>query len=215
MDQVSGDIVFKVLLFVVVSLYLGLMYVMVVVNEKMLVWIECYVKVLNYFGKLLVVIVLDNVFMVIYWLRKYLGYWMVIDCYVVFVDYYGVMIVLIWFGRLCDKVVVECVVKIVYIKIFGYFSNEVFYSFDEFNEVIVCCFVDINSVMMWFDGLIWCMCFDKEEVLMMWDLLLMLFMEVFYKWFKVDCNWYIICDYQYYLVLFQLVGELVIVRFIL
>ncbi len=38
------------------------------------------------------------------------------------------------------------------------------------------------------------------------------FTEVSYKRLKVDRNWHIACDYQYYSVPFQLVGESVTVR---
>lgn len=38
------------------------------------------------------------------------------------------------------------------------------------------------------------------------------FTEVYYKRLKVDRNWHITCDYQYYSVPFQLVGEAVTVR---
>ncbi|MGX9130937.1 Mu transposase domain-containing protein, partial [Corynebacterium striatum] len=102
--------------------------------------------------------------------------------------------------------------KIAYTKILGYFSDEVFYNLDELNEAIACRLADINSAMTRPDGSTRRMRFDKEEAPMMRDLPPTPFTEVSYKRLKVDRNWHITCDYQYYSVPFQLVGESVTVR---
>lgn len=137
---------------------------------------------------------------------------MVTDRYAAFADYYGVTIVPTRPGRPRDKAAVERAVKIAYTKILGYFSNEVFYSLDELNEAIACRLADINSAMTRPDGTTRHMRFDKEEAPMMRDLPATPFTEVSYKRLKVDRNWHITCDYQYYSVPFQLVGESVTVR---
>ena len=114
-----------------------------------------------------------------------------------------------WAG---DKVPVERAVKIAYTKILGYFSDEVFYNLDELNEAIADRLADINSAMTRADGTTRRMRFEQEEAPVMRDLPPTPFTEVSYKRLKVDRNWHITCDYQYYSVPFQLVGEAVTVR---
>ncbi|MFR9850435.1 Mu transposase domain-containing protein, partial [Corynebacterium striatum] len=137
---------------------------------------------------------------------------MVTDRYAAFADYYGVTIVPTRPGRPRDKAAVERAVKIAYTKILGYFSDEVFYNLDELNEAIACRLADINSAMTRPDGSTRRMRFEQEEAPMMRDLPPTPFTEVSYKRLKVDRNWHITCDYQYYSVPFQLVGESVTVR---
>ena len=62
------------------------------------------------------------------------------------------------------------------------------------------------------DGTTRRMRFEQEEAPVMRDLPPTPFTEVSYKRCKVDRNWHITCDYQYYSVPFQLVGEAVTVR---
>ena len=211
-DQASGDIAFKASLFVAVCPYSGLMYVTAAANEKMPAWIECHVKALNYLGKLPAVIVPDNASTATYRPRKHSGYRMVTDRYAAFADYYGVTIVPTRPGRPRDKAAVERAVKIAYTKILGYFSDEVFYNLDELNEAIADRLADINSAMTRADGTTRSMRFEQEEAPVMRDLPPTPFTEVSYKRLKVDRNWHITCDYQYYSVPFQLVGESVTVR---
>jgi len=211
-DQASGDTAFKASLFVAVCPYSGLMYVTAAANEKMPAWIECHVKALNYLGKLPAVIVPDNASTATYRPRKHSGYRMVTDRYAAFADYYGVTIVPTRPGRPRDKAAVERAVKIAYTKILGYFSDEVFYNLDELNEAIADRLADINSAMTRADGTTRRMRFEQEEVPVMRDLPPTPFTEVSYKRCKVDRNWHITCDYQYYSVPFQLVGEAVTVR---
>ena len=137
---------------------------------------------------------------------------MVTDRYAAFADYYGVTIVPTRPGRPRDKAAVERAVKIAYTKILGYFSDEVFYSLDELNEAITERLEDINSIMLRADGTTRRMRFNQEEAPVMRDLPPTPFTEVSYKRCKVDRNWHITCDYQYYSVPFQLVGESVTVR---
>ena len=211
-DQASGDTVFKASLFVAVSPYSGLMYVTAAANEKMPAWIECHVKALNYLGKVPAIIVPDNASTATYRPKKTSTYRIVTDRYAAFADYYGVTIVPTRPGRPRDKAAVERAVKIAYTKILGYFSNEVFYSLVELNEAIAERLVDINGAMTRPDGSTRQMRFDKEEAPMMRDLPPTPFTEVSYKRLKVDRNWHITCDYQYYSVPFQLVEESVTVR---
>ena len=212
LDQASGDIAFKASLFVAVSPYSGLMYVTAAANEKMPAWIECHVKALNYLGKIPAVIVPDNASTATYRPKKHSGYRMVTDRYSAFADYYGVTIVPTRPGRPRDKAAVERAVKIAYTKILGYFSDEVFYSLDELNEAITERLEDINNITLRADGTTRRMRFEQEEAPMMRDLPPTPFTEVSYKRCKVDRNWHITCDYQYYSVPFQLVGESVTVR---
>ena len=211
-DQASGDTAFKASLFVAVCPYSGLMYVTAAANEKMPAWIACHVKALNYLGKLPAVIVPDNASTATYRPRKHSGYRMVTDRYAAFADYYGVTIVPTRPGRPRDKAAVERAVKIAYTKILGYFSDEVFYNLDELNEAIADRLADINSAMTRADGTTRRMRFEQEEAPVMRDLPPTPFTEVSYKRCKVDRNWHITCDYQYYSVPFQLVGEAVTVR---
>ena len=188
------------------------MYVTAAANEKMPAWIACHVKALNYLGKLPAVIVPDNASTATYRPRKHSGYRMVTDRYAAFADYYGVTIVPTRPGRPRDKAAVERAVKIAYTKILGYFSDEVFYNLDELNEAIADRLADINSAMTRADGTTRRMRFEQEEAPVMRDLPPTPFTEVSYKRCKVDRNWHITCDYQYYSVPFQLVGEAVTVR---
>ena len=59
-DRASGDVALKASLFVAVSPYSGLMYVVAAANEKMPAWIDCHVKTLEFYGKIPAVIVPDN-----------------------------------------------------------------------------------------------------------------------------------------------------------
>ncbi|MDK6538338.1 IS21 family transposase, partial [Escherichia coli] len=113
-------------------------------------------------------------------------------------DYYGVTIVPTRPGRPRDKAAVERAVKIAYTKILGYFSDEVFYNLDELNEAIADRLADINSAMTRADGTTRRMRFEQEEAPVMRDLPPTPFTEVSYKRCKVDRNWHITCDYQYY-----------------
>ena len=137
---------------------------------------------------------------------------MVTDRYAAFADYYGITIVPTRPGRPRDKAAGERAVKIAYTKILGYFSDEVFYNLDELDEAIADRLADINSAMTRADGTTRRMRFEQEEAPMMRDLPPTPFTEVSYKRCKVDRNWHITCDYQYYSVPFQLVGESVTVR---
>ena len=79
-------------------------------------------------------------------------------------------------------------------------------------EAIADRLADINSAMTRADGTTRRMRFEQEEAPVMRDLPPTPFTEVYYKRLKVDRNWHITCDYQYYSVPFQLVGEAVTVR---
>lgn len=138
---------------------------------------------------------------------------MVTDRYAAFADYYGVTIVPTRPGKPRDKAAVERAVKIAYTKILGYFSDEVFYSLDELNDAIEEeRLADINSSMTRACGTTRRMRFDEEEAPMMRDLPPTPCTEVSYTRLKVDRNWHITCDYQYYSVPYQLVGKAVTVR---
>lgn len=211
-DRASGDVALKASLFVAVSPYSGLMYVVAAANEKMPAWIDCHVKTLEFFGKIPAVIVPDNAATATFRPKKHATYRMITDRYAAFADYYGITIVPTRPGRPRDKAAVERAVKIAYTKILGYFSDEVFYSLDELNDAIEERLADINCSMTRADGTTRRTRFDEEEAPMMRDLPPTPFTEVSYKRLKVDRNWHITCDYQYYSVPYQLVGKAVTVR---
>ncbi|WIM71782.1 hypothetical protein QP028_08985 [Corynebacterium suedekumii] len=96
--------------------------------------------------------------------------------------------------------------QIAYTRILGYFHGEQFYTLDELNEAIADRLADINDVMARPDGSTRRQRFDQDEVPMMRDLPDLAFTEVSWRSVKVDRNWHISCDYQYYSVPFHLVG---------
>lgn len=87
-----------------------------------------------------------------------------------------------------------------------------FYSLDQLNEAIASRVEDINTVMTRPDGTTRRQRFDADEVPLMRPLPDMAFTEVSWRQAKVDRNWHITCDYQYYSVPFRLVGTTVRVR---
>lgn len=192
--------------------YSGLLFVTAAANEKMPAWIDCHVKALNYVGKLPGVIVPDNASTATYRPKKNSTYRMVTDRYQALADYYQVTIVPTRAGKPRDKAAVERAVKIVYTRILGYFDKEVFYSLDQLNEAIADRVEDINTMMRKADGSTRRERFDEEEAVVMRDLPSTPFTEVSYKRLKVDRNWHITCDYQYYSVPYQLVGKTVTAR---
>lgn len=101
----------------------------------------------------------------------------------------------------------ERAVQLVYTRILGYFDGMTFYSLDELNETIAQRVDDINMNMPRPDGLTRRELFDADEAPMMRDLPDTPFTEVSWRAVKVDRNWHICCDYQYYSVPFQYIGK--------
>lgn len=137
---------------------------------------------------------------------------MVTDRYADFAAYYGITVVPTRPGKPRDKAAVERAVKIAYTKILGYFDEDVFYSLDELNEAIAVRIEDINTVMTRADGTTRRQRFDDEEAPMMRDLPPTPFTQVEWKRLKVDRNWHVTCDYQYYSVPFRFVGQTLTAR---
>lgn len=106
----------------------------------------------------------------------------------------------------------ERAVQIAYSRILGYFEGEVFYSLDHLNEAIAARVADINTMMKRPDGTTRHQRFDTDEAPLMRTLPDTAFTEVSWRQAKVDRNWHITCDYQYYSVPFRLVGTTVRVR---
>lgn len=106
----------------------------------------------------------------------------------------------------------ERAVSIAYSKILGYFDGVVFYTIDELNEAISDRIVDINEVMTRPDGTTRRERFEREEAPLMRALPFTPFTQVSWKRVKVDRNWHVTCDYQYYSVPFRLVGKTLTAR---
>ena len=212
LDQASGEVAFKASLFIAVCPYSGLMFVTAAADEKMSAWIDCHVQALNFLGKLPAIIVPDNASTATYRPKKHSTYRIVTDRYAAFADYYGIMIVPTRPNKPRDKAAVERAVRIAYHKILGYFDGECFYSLNQLNEAIAQRVADINDALIRADGTTRRQRFDADEAPVMRDLPATPFTEVTYKRLKVDRNWHIMCDYQYYSVPFQLVGQMVTAR---
>lgn len=206
-DAVTGEVGLKASLFVAVCPYSGLMFVTAAANEKMSAWLDCHVKALAYLGKVPAIIVPDNASTATYRPNKKAAYRMVHDKYADFADYYGITIVPTRPARPKDKAAVERAVQIAYTKIMGYFDGVTFYSLDELNEAIADRVDDINCGLKRPDGTTRQQRFDEEEAPLMRALPATAFTDVVWKHPKVERNWHVTCDYQYYSVPFQLVGK--------
>lgn len=206
-DQATGRVGFKASLFIGVCPYSGLMFAVAAANEKMSAWIDCHVKALNYLGKLPAVIVPDNASTATYRPKKNSSYRAITSRYADFADYYDITVVPTRPAKPRDKAAVERAVQIAYTRILGYFHGEQFYTLDELNDAIAERLADINDVMTRPDGSTRRQRFNEDEAPMMRDLPDMAFTEVSWRSVKVDRNWHISCDYQYYSVPFQLVGK--------
>lgn len=211
-DQATGEVGMKASLFVAVCPYSGLMFVTACANEKMISWINCHVQALEYLGKLPQIIVPDNASTATYRPKKNSTYRMVTDRYADFAAYYGITIVPTRPGKPRDKAAVERAVKIAYTKILGYFDGDTFYSLDELNEAITTRVEDINTAMTRADGTTRRQRFECEEAPVMRDLPPTPFTQVEWKRLKVDRNWHVTCDYQYYSVPFRFVGKTLTAR---
>ncbi|MDU3077026.1 MAG: IS21 family transposase, partial [Mixta calida] len=115
-----------------------------------------------------------------------------------FADYYDILLVPARPGKPRDKAAVERAVQLVYTRILGYFDGMTFYSLDELNGAIAQRVCDINLNMPRTDGLTRRELFDADEAPLMRDLPDTPFTEVSWRAVKVDRNWHICCDYQYY-----------------
>lgn len=175
-------------------------------------WINCYVQALHFLGKIPAIIVPDNASTATYRPTRSKAYRAITNRYADFTSYYDITIVPARPGKPRDKAAVERAVQIAYSRILGYFDGEVFYSLDQLNEAIASRVEDINTVMTRPDGTTRRQRFDADEVPLMRPLPDMAFTEVSWRQAKVDRNWHITCDYQYYSVPFRLVGATVRVR---
>lgn len=206
-DAATGEVGMKASLFVAVCPYSGLMFVTAKANEKMPAWLECHVQALEYVGKVPSVVVPDNAPTATYRPKKHSTYRLVLPKYQELADYYQMTIVPTRPARPKDKAAVERAVQIAYTKIMGYFDGVTFYSLDDLNEEIAIRLEDINSGLARPDGTTRRKRFDEEEAPVMRDLPATAFTDVVWKHPKVDRNWHVMCDYQYYSVPFTLVGK--------
>ncbi|BAC18923.1 integrase core domain protein [Corynebacterium efficiens YS-314] len=206
-DQATGEVAFKASLFIAVCPYSGLLFATATANEKMPAWIDCHVRALNYLGKVPAMIVPDNAPTATYRPKKNQSYRAVTARYADFAEFYDILIVPARPGKPRDKAAVERAVQIAYTRILGYFDGEVFYTLDELNDAIAERIEEINYVLTRPDGSTRRERFDTDEAPLMRDLPPESFSEVLWRSPKVDRNWHICCDYQYYSVPFQLVGK--------
>lgn len=206
-DRASGEVGLKASLFVAVCPYSGLLFVTAAADEKMGSWIDCHVKALEYLGACPRVIVADNASTATYRPVKNRAYRAVTAKYAEFAEYYGVTIVPTRPGKPRDKASVERAVQIVYSRILGYFDNEAFFTLDELNEAIAERVEEINTALSYPDGTTRRNRYEADELPMMRPLPQDAFTSVEWKSPKVDRNWHVCCDYQYYSVPFQLVGK--------
>lgn len=211
-DEASGQVAFKASLFVAACPYSGLLFAVAAENEKMPAWLDCHVKALNYLGKVPAMIVPDNALTATYRPKRNQAYRAVTARYADFADFYDVYIVPARVRKPKDKAAVERAVQIGYSRILGYFDHDVFYSLDELNEAIAQRIEDINCVMVRPDGTTRRQRFDTHEAPVMRDLPHEAFTEVSWRSPKVDRNWHVCCDYQYYSVPYQLVGKVLRAR---
>lgn len=211
-DQASGHVALKASLFLAVCPYSGLLFATAAENEKMPAWLECHVKALNYLGKLPAIIVPDNASTATYRPKRHQSYRAVTARYADFADFYDLVIVPTRPGKPKDKAAVERAVQIAYSRILGYFDGEVFYSLDELNEAIADRVEDINCVLTRADGTTRRQRFDTHEAPVMRELPAQAFTEVVWRSPKVDRNWHVCCDYQYYSVPYELVGKVLRAR---
>lgn len=211
-DEASGQVAFKASLFVAACPYSGLLFATAAENEKMPAWLDCHVKALNYLGKVPAMIVPDNALTATYRPKRGQAYRAVTARYADFAEFYDVYIVPARVRKPKDKAAVERAVQIGYSRILGYFDGEVFYSLDELNEAIARRIEDINCSMTRPDGTTRRQRFDAHEAPVMRDLPPQPFTEVSWRSPKVDRNWHVCCDYQYYSVPYQLVGKVLRAR---
>ncbi|MGP5379803.1 Mu transposase domain-containing protein, partial [Corynebacterium casei] len=129
------------------------------------------------------------------------------DRYADFASYYDILIVPARPSKPKDKASVERAVQTAYSLILGYFDGVVFYSLDELNDAIAERIADINDNLIRPDGMTRRELFAADEAPLMRDLPHLPFTEVAWKHAKVDRNWHITCDYQYYSVPFKLIGK--------
>lgn len=129
------------------------------------------------------------------------------DRYADFAAYYNILIVPARPSAPKDKASVERAVQSAYSLILGYFDGQKFYSLDELNDAIAERIDAINVQLVRPDGLTRRELFDVDEAPLMRDLPDIAFTEVSWRHVKVDRNWHITCDYQYYSVPFRLIGK--------
>ena len=206
-DQATGEVGMKACLFVAVCPYSSLLFVVATANEKMDAWIDCHVKALNYLGKRPGIIVPDNAPTATYRPAKNKPARRIQQRYADFADYYDILLVPARPGKPRDKAAVERAVQLVYTRILGYFDGVEFYSLEELNEAIAERLEDINTTMPNAHGFTRRELFDIDEAPMMRNLPDTPFTEVSWRSVKVDRNWHICCDYQYYSVPFQYIGK--------
>lgn len=206
-DQATGLVGMKASLFVAVCPYSGLLFALAAANEKMPAWIDCHVQALNYLGKVPGIIVPDNASTATYRPVKAQPSRRIHARYADFATYYDLLIVPARPGKPKDKAAVERAVQTAYSRILGYFDGHIFYSLDELNEAIIIRVDDINDNLVRTDGMTRRELFDADEAPLMRDLPAVAFTEVSWRDVKVDRNWHITCDYQYYSVPFRLIGK--------
>lgn len=206
-DQATGLVGMKASLFVAVCPYSGLLFATAAANEKMPAWIDCHVQALHYLGKVPGIIVPGNASTATYRPVKFKPARKVHERYADFAAYYNILIVSARPGKPKDKAAVERAVKTAYTLILGYFDGHKFYSLDELNEAIAERIEDINCHLTRTDGLTRRELFDTDEAPLMRDLPEIAFTEVSWCTVKVDRNWHITCDFQYYSVPFRLIGH--------
>lgn len=211
-DEALGTTAMKASLFIAVCPYSGLMFATAAANEKMPAWIDCHVQALNYLGAVPAMIVPDNASTATYRPKKNQSYRAVTARYADFAQFYDIMIVPARPGKPRDKAAVERAVQIAYTRILGYFDGVTFYNLDELNEAIAERIDDINTVLTRPDGSTRRQRFEADERPMMRTLPAESFSEVAWRSPKVDRNWHVCCDYQYYSVPFQLVGTILRAR---
>lgn len=185
----------------------SLLFVTATANEKMDNWISCHVKTLDYLGKCPGIIIFDNAPTAAYRPVKNKPGRRIQERYADFADYYDILLVSTRPGKPRDKAAVERAVQLAYPRILGYFDGITFYSLDELNEAIAQRVDDINTNMPRPDGITRKELFDADEAPMMRDLPDTPFTEVSWRNVKVDRNWHICCDYQYYSVPVQYIGK--------
>lgn len=206
-DKTTGEVGMKASLFVAICPYSSLLFVTATANEKMDNWIACHVKALDYLDKRPGIIVPDNAPTATYRPVKNKPGRRIHKRYADFADYYDILLVPARPGKPRDKAAVERAVQLVYTRILGYFDAITFYSLDELNEAIAQRIDDINMNMPRPDGITRRELFDADEAPLMCDLPDTPFTEVSWRAVKVDRNWHICCDYQYYSVPFQYIGK--------
>ena len=170
-------------------------------------WIDCHVQALNYLGKVPGIIVPDNASTATYRPVKAQPARRIHGRYADFAAYYDLLIVPARPGKPKDKAAVERAVQTAYSRILGYFDGHIFYSLDELNEAIIILVDDINDNLVRTDGMTGRELFDADEAPLMRVLPTVAFTEVSWRDVKVDRNWHITCDYQYYSVPFRLIGK--------